>query len=442
MSDAKRVTIVEYSADPEVSAGDFEFSLQSLNSDEVFSEVFADSKINTGVGAQNLSSSIDTPVLEDLARFDQVTMATPSTESLITAARNYGDVIPKFDGNPSSLEVFINRVDKFFAKYGSTVDETLNDYSFCLIISKLTGPAESFASTRPDLNNWGDLKNALRTKFGDHTDRFTLSHIFKYLAINARENLTDFIERIKLVQTQLNMKIYSDNALTAQQKAAHIEINEQTALEVLFNNCSPLLQTILEVRNFRTLSEATPTVINFMSKHANKEPSNNINKFSNYINKPPIIASNRQFSVRAAGSSSNNFPPAYFPPKTAETASPVFRQPVREQTSQQNLRSHTRHNNQPFAPRQGQASFSGINRTAPKFNGPPRPPNFQNPQFRQWRDPQVHLNEIETTFENEPAINDDESQYYPDLSDDTSFKDYQNFEQCENFRIPASEPNL
>lgn len=97
-------------------------------------------------------------------------------KTLISAAKNYGDVLPKYDGNPDSLELFISKVDKFIKAYGKT-NERLNKHSLCLVISKLRVMAEVF----------------VRQTFNK----------FKFL----KEILYNFIQRLKNLQTKLNVKI-------------------------------------------------------------------------------------------------------------------------------------------------------------------------------------------------------------------------------------------
>lgn len=421
----------------------FTFNIPSLN----LSDIHSDSITNS-------STPISSPK-----------MSNPSVESLISAARNYGDVIPRYDGNPETLESFLIKADKLYNRYGVTTDTTLNEYTFCLISSKLTNQAETFAATRSDLDTWPELKQALRTKFGDHTDRMTVSHKFKNLSINPKESLSDFIEKIKRVQTQLNTKVQADAELSVEQKKIHIEINEQTALEILYNNCPPMLQTILEVSKHKSLTEATPTVLKYVGKHLKNQ-------------RAAIPPESAVRSVPISNSNSNNMT---FP-----------RQPIRQNSPYQNqflpnYYYNPSYNRQQFFPNnsnnQPRQDSRRLNINVPNNNKngaqvqvqnrptsssrPLRPPssriNFQRPQFQQWRNPQIHFNELYPdqdpnigyypyeNYNNDPAVIDLETDDYNNIQSsqgeyssqfDENTPEPDNLgEELVNFHMDASERN-
>lgn len=109
----------------------------------------------------------------------------------MSAACSYGEVITKYV-NPDSLEVFASRVDKFYNNCGSMADDTLNDYKFCLILSKLKWRAEQFVTTRTDIEKYEDLKSALNTKLGDHTEGQTLAHKLGFFFNKSQRKFSTF----------------------------------------------------------------------------------------------------------------------------------------------------------------------------------------------------------------------------------------------------------
>lgn len=317
-----------------------------------------------------------------------------NTEQLISAARNFGDILPKFDGNPNSLETFIIKADRYYQKYGATEDETLSHYVFCMISSKFINEASDFVSCRSDLTDWPMLKDALRNKFGDLTDRKILAHQFKNLKIKPNEEFNDFIERLKSFQNKLNLKTQVDPTITAAQRVTYREIHEQTAIEVLYSNCPPMLQTILDVKNPLTLNEASSTVLNYVMKHPIEKQKPKPTNFP----KPQFFRPPQP-----------NFPrPTYFRPP--ENNRPYFSANglpnIQRQPSQinPNVRNFPQTGN----------NFQNRHNTVPN-NRPTQNPSasnvrsnrFQGTAFRNWRQPRPQVNFTELCAS-------EQENYYPE----------------------------
>lgn len=333
----------------------------------------------------------------------------PSTEQLITAARHYGEIIPRFSGKPNALEAFIIKVDQFYNKYGNTNDDSLNNYVFCMISSRLSDEANDFVTCRPDLVDWPSLKDALRNKFGDLTDRKILTHQFKTLKINASENLKDFIERIKAMQTRLNVKIQMDTSITNDQKIIYKEIFEQTALEVLYNNCPSMLQTILDVKDHSTMAEACNTVINYITKHP-AEKSANFHK--QVMQKPKPNIPTHMYRPFPQYFRTGN-PQQQFHPRTTDASRPSTsfvhpaqnaQQPVNGPRNQNVSQSYNNPNKVSNIPAMKQTPVST---TSQRLN------RYQSSGFKNWRSPrpQVHCTELVPEYADE---NPDDDSYYLD----------------------------
>lgn len=313
----------------------------------------------------------------------------PTVEQLISAARNYGEIIPKYDGKSNSLESFIIKVDAYFDKYGDTEDDTLNNYVFCLICSKLVDEANDFASCRSDLTTWPALKTALRNKFGDFTDRKILAHQFKTLRLKPNEELNDFIERVKSVQTRLNLKIRMDETISDAQRETYQEIHEQTALEVLYNNAPQMLQTILDVKAHSTLTEATTTVLNYITKHPAEKPKPK----SNVSNpqKPQFFRQQPMAFPRPTNyfRPENNRPPISYVNNAQQNN--MQRQSFPTNTnSQNNAARNIPSNTNNWQNRNSTANYRSA------VNSQNRSNRFQGTVFRNWRQPKPLVNFMET----------------------------------------------
>jgi hypothetical protein len=72
----------------------------------------------------------------------------------------YVDTIPNYNGDPNTLEIFINACDNLFTNFGNNQD--LQSYLIRAIISKLTDQALILIGTKTELRNWplGSQKRA------------------------------------------------------------------------------------------------------------------------------------------------------------------------------------------------------------------------------------------------------------------------------------------
>lgn len=294
------------------------------------------------------------PIDELLNSFDKMSLTgssnTSSNTASITAAKEIANTLKPFTGKSEHLEYFLNSVDKFYSRYGRTTDNSLSEFVFSSICSKIIDEAGDFLLCRPDLSTWPEVKSALRLKFGDRIDRNVLQQQFIFLTRNKNENVIDFLERLKLIKMRLNLKINSDPSLEADIKASLINQNEVTAVTVLLSNVNSELRTLLMITKPKDIDEATSLVIN----HTLMEQQ--INYKFNAPNRNP----------KPHYSNNNNFRP------------PNFSQP------QQQLFSNRSHQPPSFSQPQ-QQSFSNRNYQPPNFNQqsfPNRPFNqFQQQQF-------------------------------------------------------------
>lgn len=197
--------------------------------------------------------------------FDKIKIQDHSKMVTIQAAKEIAYTLRPFSGRSEHLESFINAIDKFHTRYGTTSDNSLSEFVFASICSKIVEEAGDFILCRPDLNTWPEIKKALRDKFGDRLDRNVLQQQFIFLTRHKNENIIDFLERIKLLKMRLNLKINSDSELAQATKSALIDQNEVTAVTVLISNTSSDLRTLLMIKNPKNIDEATSLVINHTS---------------------------------------------------------------------------------------------------------------------------------------------------------------------------------
>lgn len=186
-----------------------------------------------------------------------------SNMTTLTAAKEIAHTLKTFTGNSDHLEFFISSVDKFYNRYYvGTVDESLKEFVFASICSKLTEEAGDFLLCRPDLTSWPKIKDALRQRFGDRINRQVLAQQLNFLTRSRKEPILDFIERIKLLKSRISLKIAADDSLNQDTKNALMEQTELTAVTVLMSNCTSELRTILMLNNPKNIDDAGSLVLN------------------------------------------------------------------------------------------------------------------------------------------------------------------------------------
>lgn len=206
-----------------------------------------------------------------------------------TAAKCVAEFLPTFDGANDQLESFINRCDKFYNSYGRTLDNNLSEFVFNVISSKLKHNVYNFIMCRPDIITWPLLKTALRNHYGDKIDRQTMMREFLQMTKHRHESILDFLERMKLTKSKVEVKIHIDTVLTAEQKRLLINQNELNALDILAANSDDGLRLILDIRTPATLAEASEVVTRHF--HNDTRINNLFRRSDNSrtINKPPQI---------------------------------------------------------------------------------------------------------------------------------------------------------
>lgn len=225
------------------------------------------------------------------------------TMASLTAAKEIAHTIKQFSGKSEHLEFFINSVDKFYNRYFlGTNDESLKEFVFASICSKLIDDAGDYILCRPDLVSWPSIRDALRLKFGDRINRHVLAQQLNFLARNKNESVLDFLERLKILKTKIALKINSDASLSIPTKIALVEQTELNAVSVLIANSPSELRTILMYKNPVTLDDANSDVINHMlieqQLSARFQPrQNNSSNMAHHFKAPkPVFQANQTFT--------------------------------------------------------------------------------------------------------------------------------------------------
>lgn len=255
----------------------------------------------------------------------------------LMAAKEIAHTLKSFSGRAEHLEFFITSVDRFFNRYfAETNDETLKEFVFSTIQSKIIDEAGDFILCHPEFNSWPLIKNALRRKFGDKISRQTLSQQLNFLTRHKNESALDFLDRLRLLKNRISIKINSEGLIPATQAA----LNEQTelnAIAVLMANVSSELRTLLMFNNPQDLDDAYTIALNhslieqqintrqnpnFQDKQLHRSPSN-LPKIhtqrNNYVPNFPPQNFNAPYHMHMPNF---NFPQQTFHPNNINTFTP------------------------------------------------------------------------------------------------------------------------
>ncbi|KAF5294593.1 hypothetical protein FQA39_LY13352 [Lamprigera yunnana] len=101
---------------------------------------------------------------------------------------------------------------------------------------------------------------ALGEQFEDRINRQSLTREFLRLLNNRNKNILDFLERVKQIKSQLEMKINSNNLLSNTREVILIEQNEGNALDVILANVDNELRTKLDLKEPNNLIKATNVI--------------------------------------------------------------------------------------------------------------------------------------------------------------------------------------
>lgn len=277
-------------------------------------------------------SNIDS-LAETLSKLNIIENSETTTNSLnnlkmttINAAKEIAHTLRPFSGRSEHLEYFINSVDTFYNRYAlNTTDESLKEFVFASITAKIIDEAGDFLLCRPDLKTWPDIKNALRLKFGDKTDRHVLLQQLNFLCRNKNETSLEFIDRLKQLLAKISVKTQSDINLTAATKTALIQQAESTAITVLLANIPSELRTILMIRNPKSLDDANSLVFNHSLIEQQINSRSNITRFTPI--QTPVNSSNNIFQQHKTNTMPHfsNFKQNHFmPPKPQNFHTPNF----------------------------------------------------------------------------------------------------------------------
>lgn len=157
--------------------------------------------------------------------------------------------IQNFDGSSGSLINFLGRIDSIIPVI-NTLDANIKLILIGMVKDKIVGNARKSLLKYGDLNNWSDIKNALKREHGEKDSTETI--IDKIRTSKCIDTVENFHKRISGLLTRLNAKYILDG----QSRQSTVESNARIAFESFKYGLPEPVRSVIISRNPDTLSEA------------------------------------------------------------------------------------------------------------------------------------------------------------------------------------------
>nr|XP_034828819.1 uncharacterized protein LOC117986103 [Maniola hyperantus] len=197
-------------------------------------------------------------------------------EKITIVPREIAELIPKFDGEPTLLNLFLRKSEYVVLNYRNSNTAAQDLYLFHVVTSRLTDKAASLVSEREDITSWQELSEILIQHFGDPRSEECVAIELESLKIKTGESYIDFCKRIQNMRSILISKVNRIN--DASLKDSKTIIYNNLSLNVFLYNLPEDLIRIVRLKNPQTLETALAYVteeVNFQfqydAKNKNKQ---------------------------------------------------------------------------------------------------------------------------------------------------------------------------
>lgn len=273
----------------------------------------------------------------------------------------YIDLIPNFNGDPNTLEVFLEHCDFLMQTYSKpeTPQDPLNGFLVRAVVGKLSGNALMLVGSRPEVREWVSLKALLRLSFGDNRNLDCLVQELIVLRPYKNEPYINFGQRIQKSRSAIASKLISMN-LPIEERDFKIKNYDELSLKTFIRGLSGRVQDMVRLRNPTTLELAISYVIEeenfalsqkqFLGQSSKSEPN-----FKDNVSKPRINFSNPYSNAVPQQNSflvNNPFEQQNYFPQTSQFPSQPINLQHRQNAPQRMFYSDTR----VFGPKASNAS--------------------------------------------------------------------------------------
>lgn len=204
---------------------------------------------------------------------EDTTMALPQI-----SVRDYLDLIPAFDGQPTKLSAFIAACENVFPLMAPNNEATRLTFTMLHIRNKLVGKAATLLAAR-SFSTFPELKHLLVSLFGDQRNEESLLSDLNTLRQQQRETALQFADRCIDIRCLLLSKL-SCQDVTMEIKTMKVDLYNNFTLRAFLTGVNPQLSHLLRCRKPANIEEAIQIVteeenINYHRSKINYTPQNN-----------------------------------------------------------------------------------------------------------------------------------------------------------------------
>lgn len=177
-------------------------------------------------------------------------MTTPSENRCVidlSTVKYFGELLPRFNGNPNELQTFLIESDHFINQFGTTSNELINRYCFATIKSKLVDQAKTIVYSGPSCDTWTELKHLLNSKFGFKINFDVLQSEYQYMKRRSKESVSEFIDRVKEIKLQYDYQIQL-LGLSPLEINVYRNLSDKIGNTVLYNNVDENSRNLLDLQ--------------------------------------------------------------------------------------------------------------------------------------------------------------------------------------------------
>lgn len=386
----------------------------------------------------------------------QITLRTPAPEEINMAlpqisVRDYLDLIPAFDGQPTKLSAFIEACENVLPLMAPNNEPTRITFTMLHIRNKLVGKAATLLAAR-NFTTFPELKNLLVNLFGDQRNEEALLSDLNTLRQQTRETALQFADRCIDIRYLLLSKL-SCQGVAEEIRIMKINLYNNFTLRAFLTGVNPQLSHLLRCRKPENIEEAIQIVteeenINYhRSKinHTTSEPQNHKpnNSHQLRINPPQIrmIPNNQNQQFRNFQRPNNTYKPMWPQQHTnnwsqGQNQRYFQNQPGNSQPrSQQNvfLPKNKPMTNAP-TPMEVDSRRTRLSNQMPQSSRYPPQQNWRNEQLHMQQSEELEFTTPENNYSENPGYSENEELTYEDY-----YQEYETNEQENgNFPIGAS----
>lgn len=174
--------------------------------------------------------------------------------------RLYIDNIPRYDGNPNTLGIFIDNCENLITTFSDENNPPINEFILRAIIAKLVGRALTLIGSRIELRTWVDIKDALKLSFSDQRNIDCLEQDLIILRPQKNETPYNFGMRCQDARSLIVSKL-NTLGLTDQERMLNIHNYNSLALRTFLRGLTGQIQNNVRLRNPDSLEKAMSLVI-------------------------------------------------------------------------------------------------------------------------------------------------------------------------------------